>query len=282
MITKISHFCVLIFCATNIFAYICTQNVTAMNTNMNLKEIIKNETEKMQSLTDEIPMLLVKSTIRSISNLFYESVLVFDIGTQKIWYLSLSSGLSKKLASYNLQDKSFPYLVETISGVAAFELQVYLNTIIKHYKQTESTIRRNMVYMTDMPILLYEGKSWATYRFSPLFEDKQGNFNLCVVAISFSTGHLCKRVMAMNQDNGKREIYDPTISQWKDWNIPELTQIEINVLALSAQGLSLNEISLVLHKALDTIKSARKRIFRKFKVDNIMQAIICALNNKVI
>lgn len=248
---------------------------------MELSKILTIDMEKMPKMA-EYPMLLIHNTINSVSNLFYESVLVMDICTLNLWFLSLASGLSKRLASFNLHDRSFPYLVETISGITSVELQVYLDAIMEHYKGTETTAKSGMVYMTDMPMLLNEGKSWATYRFSPLSEDIKGNHVLFIVAISFATGHLDKKLMAMNQQDGKREIYDPMTSQWNEWKIPELTAVEINVLALSAQGLSVNEIAQALHKAVDTIKSARKRIFRKIQVENITQAVLYALNNKVI
>lgn len=225
---------------------------------------------------------LIYNAINTVSNLFYETVLVMDICTQNIWYLSIASGLSKRLAALNLQDKSFTYLVETISGVTSVELQPYLSAIVKHYKRTEDTIKGNIVYMIDMPMMLNEGISCATYRFSPLCEDEQGNPTSFVVAISFAAGHFNKKIIAMNRHKGKREVYDLTTSEWNDWLIPELTPIEINVLALSAQGFSVKDISQALHKASDTIKSARKRIFRKFQVENITQAVLYALNNKVI
>lgn len=252
---------------------------------MDLHKTIKMGGAKKPSVTEEDTVSAVSvvcNTINAVSNLFYESVLVIDMRTMNLWYLSLASGLSKRLASFNLQNRSFPYLVETLSGVTYVELKVYLEAIMAHYIQTTEEARKGLVYMTDMPMLLNEGTAWTTYRFSPLFEDEQGNMRLCVVAISFATGHLYKRVMAISQYNGNREIYDPKTSQWNEWKTPELTPIEINVLALSAQGLSVIEISKALDKAVDTIKSARKRIFRKFKVENIVQAIICALNNKII
>lgn len=230
----------------------------------------------------EDPMSLIHNTINAVSNLFYETVLVMDIHTLNLWYLSIASGLSRRLSSFNLQDKSFSYLVETISGVTPVELQPYLQAIVEHYKRTDAKTRSGLVYMTDMPMLLNEGISWATYRFSPLSEDEHGTPKSFVVAISFATGNLEKKVMVMNQRDGRRDLYDLATSQWDDWKIPELTPIEINVLALSAQGLSVNDISRALRKAVDTIKSARKRIFRKFQVENITQAILYALNNKVI
>lgn len=248
---------------------------------MELSKNITIDMEKMPQMA-EYPMSLIYNTINSVSNLFYETVLVIDMCTLNLWFLSLASGLSKRLSSFNLQDRSFPYLVETISGITSVELKVYLEAIVEHYKRTETTSKSGLVYMTDMPMLLNEGKSWATYRFSPLSEDIKGNPVHFIVAVSFATGYLEKKLMAMNQHDGKREIYNPMTSQWNEWKIPKLTAIEINVLALSAQGFSVNEIAQALHKAVDTIKSARKRIFRKFQVENITQAVLYALNNKVI
>lgn len=65
---------------------------------MDLHKTIKLGGEKMPSVTEEdtaSAVSVVCNTINAVSNLFYESVLVIDMRTMNLWYLSLASGLSK-------------------------------------------------------------------------------------------------------------------------------------------------------------------------------------------
>ncbi len=70
--------------------------------------------------------------------------------------------------------------------------------------------------------------------------------------------------------------------KWYAFGFKPLTQIEKNILALSAQGLTLSEISKILFKSVETIKTTRRKIFQKIGVSNIQQATMFALNHNII
>ncbi len=69
---------------------------------------------------------------------------------------------------------------------------------------------------------------------------------------------------------------------WNNLEYTPLTPVEMSVLALSAEGKSVPQIAHIIHKAQDTVKSIRKRIFTKLQVSNITEAIISGLNHKII
>ena len=61
-----------------------------------------------------------------------------------------------------------------------------------------------------------------------------------------------------------------------------LNKTEHTILSLSIQGLTINEISERAHLAVDSVKSARRRLFEKFEVNNITEAISYAVNYKLL
>ncbi len=70
--------------------------------------------------------------------------------------------------------------------------------------------------------------------------------------------------------------------KWNAFCFKPLTPTEKTILALSAQGFTLSEISMILIKSVETIKTSRRKIFQKLGVDNIQQATMFALNHNII
>ncbi len=83
---------------------------------------------------------------------------------------------------------------------------------------------------------------------------------------------------------GKREYweYDMQSHKWEIHDTPVLNETEKKILTLSIQGLTINAIAERAHLAVDSVKSARRRLFEKLEVSNISEAISYATNYKLL
>ena len=61
-----------------------------------------------------------------------------------------------------------------------------------------------------------------------------------------------------------------------------LSDIEQKVLWLSAQGNTVEQIGEVVHKSPDSVKTYKKRLFKKLGVSSISEALIYAINNRLL
>ena len=61
-----------------------------------------------------------------------------------------------------------------------------------------------------------------------------------------------------------------------------MSQVEINILILVAQGLSTESIADLMCRAVDTIKSAKKKIFKKLGVKNSVEALAYVINYRLL
>jgi DNA-binding NarL/FixJ family response regulator len=52
------------------------------------------------------------------------------------------------------------------------------------------------------------------------------------------------------------------------------------ILCLSAQGRTSEDIAAVMYRSVDAVKYYKKELFKKMKVKNITEALICAINNR--
>jgi len=224
----------------------------------------------------------VHNAVDAVSNLLYETILVMDARTREISYMSLSSCFAQRLSRRGLRESTFDDIVQALSDVSSAELRS-MTEVMTHYYQLLPVAERNeLVFETDMPMEIDRAKGWVCYRFSPLKEDFAGNLLSFVVVLSLSTGMFRKKMVAIHVKSHRWDLYDSHTGLWHTWNVPALTDMEMSVLSLSAQGLSVGEISKALFRSEDAIKSVRKNIFKKLHVKNVMLAILFAVNNKVV
>ena len=57
---------------------------------------------------------------------------------------------------------------------------------------------------------------------------------------------------------------------------------EKSVIQLAAKGYTIEQIAEQMCKAVDTVKQCRRRLFAKLGVDNIAEAVVFAINNKLL
>ena len=115
------------------------------------------------------------------------------------------------------------------------------------------------------PMLMTEdGRMWlALCTFSPSARKKTGYVRM--------------------QKNGDREYheYNLTKHKWEKKQCAQLSDNEREVLLMSSQGYTMNEISDRLCKSLDSIKSYKRSLFSKLGVTNIAEALSYASNYRL-
>ncbi len=83
---------------------------------------------------------------------------------------------------------------------------------------------------------------------------------------------------------GKPDFYEysRTKKKWEHKDGVVLSDIEHKVLWLSAQGNTVEQIGEGIHKSPDTVKTYKKRLFKKLGVSSISEALIYAINNRLL
>ncbi|MCD8310295.1 MAG: helix-turn-helix transcriptional regulator, partial [Prevotellaceae bacterium] len=99
------------------------------------------------------------------------------------------------------------------------------------------------------------------HKLTPLALTREGDMWLALCTVSFSSrsvpGHYVMR------GRGNYYEYDTTNHYWERKEAVTLNEMERNVLSLSAQGFTMNEIAKKLCKSVDTIKACKRALFVK-------------------
>ena len=122
------------------------------------------------------------------------------------------------------------------------------------------------MYIDHVPELLSDdGRIWLAF---------------CTVSLAATDepGHI------IMQKNGERGYFEYSTDRHK-WERKEgitLSEAEREVLRLSAQGYTMNEIADRVCKSVDTIKACKRSLFAKLGVKNIAEALFHAVNYQMI
>lgn len=120
------------------------------------------------------------------------------------------------------------------------------------------------------------------HKITPLRLNKEGKIWLTFCSVSFSSHTNAGNLEVIHKGCSTCWIYNLESKKWKEGKGIELKDVEKNVLRLSAQGYTTNEIAERLYKSIDTIKSYKRKLFENLGVNNISEAIFCAVNKKLI
>lgn len=122
----------------------------------------------------------------------------------------------------------------------------------------------------------------VNYKLKPLLLDRHSNpwIALCLVSIS-------SRSNAGNvkfKSNELKKIYELDLrkNEWSEIQSRILNTREKEILAYSAQGLTMEQIALKLFISVDTIKFHKKNIFSKLCVKSISEAIALSIDTALI
>lgn len=220
------------------------------------------------------------SIFKSFSNTIYDLVFVFELNTNLVLYASDQNILDMIPKRNDNDSLNFSQVLESISGEDIYTIENLLKIINDYCKEhiTEST--ENIIFISDLGYNLNKyTKSSASYKFIPIKIEKEANYMLCCVGLS--AGIYKKKILAADRLFKNKIICDISNGIWTKYETQNLNTNEMVVLALSAEGYSVKEISKILHKAPDTVKSIRKNIFYKFGVSNIQKAITYAIIHRI-
>ena len=134
----------------------------------------------------------------------------------------------------------------------------------------------------DFHIIHGRNRRLVNHHLTPMVLTKDGRIWLALCTISMSArstpGHIIMK------KSGSKSYYEYSLDKHK-WITKEgitLSERERDVLTLSAQGYTMNDIADKLCKSIDTIKACKRALFSKLGVKNIAEALSYATNYKLL
>lgn len=223
------------------------------------------------------------ATVDAFARTTYMSMYLIDYHTKRFDYVSENPlflcGLSAEEVKEMGYDFYFKFVVKE-----DLELLQRINTIgFEYYQDIPISERTKYTISYDFRLKNSANNTFlVNHRLTPLFLTEEGKIWKSFCIVSLSENKSPGNIKIYKQNENKFWTYNLEKNYWETNNKIELSERERQILYLSSQGLTINDISDRIFVSVDTVKFHRKKLFEKLEVANITEAISYATNNRLI
>lgn len=134
----------------------------------------------------------------------------------------------------------------------------------------------------DFHLVNGKKKRLINHTLTPLMMTRDGRIWLALCTMAPSTKSSPGNVVLKRSGENRYRAYSLTRHRWEVKEAVALTEMERDILRLSSQGYTMDDIAAQLCKSIDTIKTYKKRLFAKLEVRSIAEALSYATNYKLL
>lgn len=142
--------------------------------------------------------------------------------------------------------------------------------------------RKRYTISYDFHILSGKRKRLVNHKLTPLMLTKDGRIWLAICTISLAAGNERGNVIMKKPGSGIFYQYSLYDHKWEERKEIVLTENEREVLSLSTQGYTMNDIADIICLSVDSVKAYKRSIFQKMDVKNIAEAVTYVQNHQLI
>ena len=216
---------------------------------------------------------------KSFSQVTYQSIYLIDYYKRTFLYVSDNPLFLCGYSSAHVLNEGYSYYLKNVPQ-EDLEMLLKINMAgFEFYNDIPNTERLNYSISYDFhlkqpnnrPILI-------NHKLAPIVLDKDFNIWIAVCIVSLSSNDKAGNIKIKHVNQSYYHEYDMESEKWVERKMIKLNKHEKEILLLSSQGLTIEEIAKRLFVSLDTIKFHRRVIYRKLHAKNITEAISAATN----
>jgi len=238
-----------------------------------LSEIPENGTQEQHYL----------EVVKAFARLTYESVYLIDYTDMSFEYVSDNPLFLCGLSAEEVLQLGYEFYFRHVPENDLALLTLINEVGFDFYANVPVTERKDYSITYDFHLINKEGKPiLINHKLTPLFLSREGKMWKAMCVVSLSHHQTAGNARIYKQNSGETWELNVAAKAWRKSEKPMLTEREVEVLRLHAQGLSINQIAEKIFVAPDTVKYYRRRIFERLEVSNVVEALAYAVNAKLI
>ena len=225
--------------------------------------------------------LLVNAT-KAFARSTYQCVYIIDYFHQDFIYASDNLAYLCGLQPKQLLEAGYQMYID---HVPENDLQMLLEVNKKGFDLfNELPVEDRLEYTISYDFHLVNGKQSRLihHHLTPILLTDDGRIWLALCTISLAATDESGHIIMQKSGERWRFEYSTLKHKWEKKECITLSETEREVLRLSAQGYTMNDIADRMCKSVDTIKACKRNLFAKLGVKNIAEALSYAINNQLL
>jgi len=228
----------------------------------------------------KIPTLI--NAVKMFSHIVYQSIYLIDYSRQSFLYVSDNPLFLCGLTAKEVKELGYTFYLKNVPKEDQKMLREISNNGLKFFNGISDIDKRKCSISYDFHLLKGNKKNLVNHKLTPTLLTDNGNIWIvtCIVSLSSqkSAGHIEFHI------NDSKNYWEFSLKshKWKENHIIILKEEEKDVIRLSSEGFTMNEIADIMFKSIDTIKFYKRNLFEKLKVSNITEALTYAISYKLL
>lgn len=221
------------------------------------------------------------SILNAISLLTNQSIYIIDYLKQKFLYVSDHPLFLLNETVGDIMNMGYDYYKKYVPKEDYALLDIINNVGFQYMHSNIPIDERTSHYISyDFHIQQKGGKAiLINHKLTPILVNELGQVVLALCVVSLSNHEEAGNIEIHKWGSTKYVAYENGAGVWSEKKVIKLTDNEIMILRLAIKGYTISEMSNMMFKSKEAIRSCRKKLFRKLGVDNMPNAIYEA-NNK--
>lgn len=239
-----------------------------------INEVTDNDFSKLNSYI---------APIKAFSRLDYKSIYIIDYATKSFEYVSENPLFLCGLTSEKVLNMGYSFYLKYVPK-EDLEMLLKINRLGFEFYD-ERPLEDKMKYAISYDFKLKATKNRTiliNHKLTPLFLTEKGKIWKAICLVSLSTNFHSGNVKFYKYGENVIHNLNLQTGYWSKSQKISLSKREREVLLLSAQGYTVKEISEKLFLSISAIKFHRSNLIEKLEVSNITEAVLYAVNNKLL
>lgn len=220
--------------------------------------------------------------LRAVARLSYMSMYVIDYQRKEFEYVSDNPLFLCNHTPAEVMAMGYAFYFKYVSE-EDLEMLIRVNEIgFDFFNRTPLEDRKNYSISYDFNLQTGKEKILINHKLTPIFITSEGKIwkALCVVSLSSNTtsGNI---LLSKTGEDSFWEL-DLNTGRWNKMDKSKLSDRELQIVRLHAQGLTISQIADRTFIAVDTVKFHRRKLFEKLQVKNMAEALAYVKNNKLL
>lgn len=225
--------------------------------------------------------LLIK-VFDALARTTYHSIYIIDYYRQNFLYVSDNPLFLCGHTSEEVKELGYMFYLKHVPSREQNMLTEINKAGFNFFDQIPIEERLNYTISYDFHLKMNKKEVLINHKLTPVLLANDGRIWLAACIVSLSAYNSSGHIELRKAGSTEYWIYFLEKHRWIKSKGIVLNEKEKDILTLSAQGYTMNEIADKLCLAIDTIKFYKRRLFDKMEVKNITEALSFATNCKLL
>lgn len=235
------------------------------------------------SETDQLQQNDYLEAVKSFARLTYESVYVINYENMSFEYVSENPLFLCGHSSEEVLEMGYDFYFQNVPEDELKLLEQINEAGFDFFEKLPAETKKDYSITYDFHLINKNGKNiLINHKLTPLFLTSDHKMWKAMCIVSLAHRSQAGNVFIKRQGSDEQWELEPEKGIWRKSIKPTLSERELEVLRLHAQGLTINQIAEKIFVSPDTVKYYRRRIFERLSVGTIVEALAVAVNSKII